>query len=194
MSLADPLGREVVANGEVLDTEVASILQITGRNLVGALVAVELSFRVRSDVARILPTLPTLSRVSDGQLVVAQIRTIGIGRVTGVVVNLVSVHEVGVHVYENTIPTKRSIQTAGEERSSLGYSMLLSSVVVIGSGLVACIVKYIVAVCIHYIPQRITVSGINTCPLFHVPCVDVLTFLNQLVNRRCLLLNRCVIR
>ena len=55
----DQLRREVITNGEVLDTEVRAVLEITRRNLFGVLVSVKGCFRV-SCAVRILsrPTFP----------------------------------------------------------------------------------------------------------------------------------------
>ena len=65
--------------------------------------------------------------------------------------------------------------------------MLGSFVVVVGGA-------NMFAVFIANVPQRITIVGVNTGPLLHIPGVDVLTFLNLLVNRGSALEERFVVR
>ena len=86
------------------------------------------------------------------------------------------------------------IKTTGEERCSFTYGVRLGSVVVIGGRLVSCSVEYIIAVCIHHVPERVTVSRINSCPFLHIPGIDILSFFNLLVNRRSLLLDWRMVR
>ena len=65
--------------------------------------------------------------------------------------------------------------------------MSLGGIIIIGSGSVAASIQYIITFVVNYVPQRVTVIGINASPLFEVPSVDILSHLNLLVNRRSLL-------
>ena len=142
---------------------------------------------MRSIVARIHPTAPTQYRILNRELVVTQISTIGIRRMTGIVVNLVTILEVAIHMDEDTLPTQLRAQTTGEQRGSFAHSVSQCTVVIIGGCLVAGSIEDIITIRIYAIPERVTISRIDTSPLFEVPSVDILTNLNLLVNRRSLL-------
>ena len=147
-----------------------------------------------SYIARELPARPTEFRILNRILVVTEVCSICIQYLTVVVVHLVTHRKVGIDAERQAFPANLGIQTTLKERRSLAYYMRIGSIVVIGSGLVAAGIQYIVAIRIHYIPQRVTIIRVYARPFFQVPGIDVLTFFHLLRYARSVLQERFVIR